>query len=190
MHFELQLAALLKQPEGGLGPMTGALAGADLTMINLESAITHRGTPDPKEREVPDNRYYFRTGRAALDVLAAAGVDVVTMANNHAADYGRVGLADTLRAIRRGPVHVVGIGRNRRAAFTPYRVTVRGTRLAFFGADASFRASTERPIAPAAERASPPAPQPSEMVRSAQDSAPSSARSWTRSVAARRAKGG
>jgi hypothetical protein len=52
------------------------------------------------------------------------------------------------------------------------------------------RSSTERPIAPAAERASQPAPQPSEMVRSAQDSAPSSARSWTRSVAARRAKGG
>jgi hypothetical protein len=138
-HFQLHLAALLGPPQQTLGPIARTLADADLTMVNLESAITHRGTPDPKEREVPENRYYFRTGRVALDVLADAGVDVVTMANNHGADYGPVGLADTLRAIRRGPVHVVGIGRNRRAAFTPYRVTVRGTPLAFFGADASFR---------------------------------------------------
>ncbi len=57
-------------------------------MVNLESAITQRGSPDPKELEAPADRYWFRTSPAALDVLAAAGVDVVTMANNHGADYG------------------------------------------------------------------------------------------------------
>jgi poly-gamma-glutamate capsule biosynthesis protein CapA/YwtB (metallophosphatase superfamily) len=139
MHFELQLAALLDHPRGALGPITRALGAADVTMVNLESAITERGTPEAKELEDPDNRYYFRTSPAALDVLAAAGVDVVTMANNHGADYGPVGLDDTLRAIRNSPVHVVGIGANRSAAFTPYRVTIRDTSFAFFGADASFR---------------------------------------------------
>jgi hypothetical protein len=139
MHFELHLAALLAHPRGALGPITKSLAGADLTMVNLESSISHRGAPDPKELEQPDNRYYFRTSPAALDVLAAAGVDVVTMANNHGADYGRAGLQDTLRAIRRSPVHVVGVGADRHAAFTPYRASVRGTTFAFFGADASFR---------------------------------------------------
>src|SRR3712207_884995 len=108
-------------------------------MVNLESAITGRGTPEAKELEVPSERFYFRTTPAAFDVLAEAGVDVVTMANNHGAAYGPVGLRDTLAAIRRSPIPVVGVGRDRRAAFTPYRVSVRGTDVAFLGADASMR---------------------------------------------------
>ncbi|MGZ4663475.1 MAG: CapA family protein [Frankiaceae bacterium] len=139
LHFELHLAALLEHPEGALGPIAQTLGDADLTMVNLESSISHRGAPEAKELEEPDNRYYFRTSPAALDVLASAGVDVATVANNHGADYGPAGLQDTLRAIRHGPVHVVGVSADRHAAFTPYRVSVRGTSFAFFGADASFR---------------------------------------------------
>jgi len=139
VHFQLQLAALLERPHGDLGPITRPLSGADLTMVNLESAITRRGRPEAKEREVPSQRFHFRTSPAALDLLTRAGVDIVTMANNHGADYGPQGLADTLRAIRRSPIPVVGVGRNQRAAFTPHRVSVRGVDLAYFGADASFR---------------------------------------------------
>jgi poly-gamma-glutamate synthesis protein (capsule biosynthesis protein) len=140
VHFELNLAALLdRRPRGALGPIALTLADADITMVNLESAITERGTPEAKELEDPGQRYHFRTSPAALDVLAAAGVDVVTVANNHGADYGPVGLQDTLRVKRTSPVPVVGIGANRRAAFTPYRVALRGSTFAFFGADGSFR---------------------------------------------------
>jgi len=139
MHFQLHLADLLEQPQGALGPISRTLRAADVAMVNLETAITRRGTPEAKELELPSERFYFRTSPAALDVLDAAGVDVATMANNHGADYGRVGLADTLRAIRSGPVPVVGIGRDRRAAFAPYRVSVRGTDLAFLSGDASMR---------------------------------------------------
>ena len=64
------------------------------------------------------------------------------MANNHAADYGPVGLADTLHAAAHAPVAVVGVGRDRAAAFAPYRVTVHGTDLAFLAADASPREGT------------------------------------------------
>ena len=139
MHFEYQLAALLHHPRGALGPIAETLGAADLTMVNLESSISERGLPEAKELEVPSQRFHFRTSPAALDVLAAAGVDVVTVANNHGADYGPVGLADTLAAIRTSPIPVVGVGRDRRAAFTPYRVSVRGTDFAFFGADGSMR---------------------------------------------------
>ena len=139
VHFQLHLAALLDHPRGALGPITRTLEAADLTMVNLESSITDRGTPEAKELEVPSERYYFRTSPAALDVLAAAGVDVVTMANNHGADYGPVGLRDTLAAIRTSPIPVVGIGRDREAAFTPYRVSVRGTDFAFLAGDGSMR---------------------------------------------------
>lgn len=138
-HFELHLAALLARPRGALGPIARTLSDADLTMVNLESAITERGMPEAKELEPPSQRFHFRTSPAALDVLAAAGVDVATMANNHGADYGPVGLRDTLAAIRKSPVPVIGIGRNRREAFTPYRVSVRGTDFAFLAGDASFR---------------------------------------------------
>ncbi|MFC4786256.1 CapA family protein [Nocardioides sp. MAHUQ-72] len=138
-HFQLQLAALLDHPRGALGPMAGPLAAADLTMVNLESAVAEGGTPDPKELEEPADRYWYRTSPRALVVLERAGVDVVTMANNHGADYGAAGLAETLRARRDGPVAVVGAGRNRRDAFSPYRVSVRGTDFAFLGADASAR---------------------------------------------------
>lgn len=139
VHFQLQLAALLEHPRGALGSITQTLKAADLTMVNLESSITERGTPEAKELEVPRERYYFHTSPAALDVLAAAGVDVVTMANNHGADYGPVGLADTLAAIRTSPIPVIGIGRDRRAAFTAYRVSIRGTDIAFLAADGSMR---------------------------------------------------
>jgi poly-gamma-glutamate synthesis protein (capsule biosynthesis protein) len=139
VHFQLHLAALLEHPRDALGPITRTLKAADLTMVNLESSITGRGTPDAKEREVAGQRYYYRTSPAALDFLAAAGVDVVTMANNHGADYGPIGLKDTLAAIRTSPIPVIGIGRDSQAAFAPYRVSVRGTRFAFLAADASRR---------------------------------------------------
>jgi hypothetical protein len=139
VHFELHLAALLDRPSRTLGPIRRTLADADLTMVNLETAITERGTPEAKELELAAERFHFRTSPAALDVLAAAGVDVLTMANNHGADYGQVGLRDTLRAIRNGPVHVVGIGRSRKKALAPYRVSIRGTDIAFLAADSSFR---------------------------------------------------
>jgi len=143
-HFQLGLAALLDHPGGALGPITLPLRAADLSMVNLESAIGHHGAPDPKERETSAERYWFRTSPEALDVLAAAGVDVVTMANNHGADYGAAGFADTLRARRNAPLDVIGVGRNRRDAFTPYRETIRGTRIAVLAADASFREGMSR----------------------------------------------
>ncbi|HXH77635.1 CapA family protein [Nocardioides sp.] len=139
VHFEAHLARLLRRPKGALGPMAATLRDADLAMLNLESAITERGRRTPKEREGAGNRYHFRTSERALDVLADAGVDVVSMANNHVADYGRVGLSDTLTAARDAPVEVVGIGRDIEQAFAPYRVRVGGLDVAVLAADTAFR---------------------------------------------------
>ena len=62
---------------------------------------------------------------------------MVTVANNHGADYGPEGLRDTLQAVERSPIPVIGVGRDRAAAFAPYRVTVDRTRIAFLAGDAS-----------------------------------------------------
>jgi hypothetical protein len=141
VHFQIQVAALLDDPRG-LGPISRALSDADVTMLNLESAITERGSWDPKSLERPEDRYWFRAPARALDVLADAGVDVVTVANNHGADLGTVGLQDTLLAARNAPLAVIGVGQDRAHAFAPYRVRVHGTDLAFLAADASPLEST------------------------------------------------
>jgi poly-gamma-glutamate synthesis protein (capsule biosynthesis protein) len=114
-------------------------------MVNLETAVTERGTPAPKE-------YRFRTPASAFTALAGAGVDVVTMANNHAVDYGAVGLADTLAARRTSPVRVVGIGENSTDAYAPAVFDVRGRRVAVLGASQlrdwtlqQFGATRDRP---------------------------------------------
>jgi poly-gamma-glutamate synthesis protein (capsule biosynthesis protein) len=103
------------------------LKPADITMVNLETAITTRGTPEPKT-------YHFRAPASAFTALRDAGVDVVTMANNHGVDYGPVGLSDSLAAIKASNFPVVGIGHDAAEAYAPWRTTVRGQRIAFLGA--------------------------------------------------------
>jgi hypothetical protein len=140
--FEGDLERLLESPDTSLAPIRAPTGDADFTMVNLESALTTRGTPDPKSLEAADNRYHFRTSASALSALEAAGVDAVSVANNHGADFGARGLADTLRAKSSGVLPVIGVGRNRADAFTPHRVTLKGQRFAFFAADDSFLEST------------------------------------------------
>lgn len=139
VHFQAHLERLVARPRGALGPIAATLRAADVAMLNLETAVTERGRRDPKELEDADDRYHFRTTPRALDVLAAAGVDVVSVANNHAGDFGAAGLADTLAAARDAAVEVVGAGRDEAEAFTPYRVTEDGVDLAFLAADTVFR---------------------------------------------------
>lgn len=127
VHFEDELRPRLADPASALDPVDGLLGSADVAMVNLETAITDRGEPEPK-------RYTFRTSPAALEALAAASVDVVSMANNHAVDYGADGLDDTLAAKRRAPMPVVGIGKDAKAAFAPAVLDVRGTSVAVLAA--------------------------------------------------------
>ncbi|HEX5919590.1 MAG TPA: CapA family protein, partial [Nocardioides sp.] len=79
VHFEGVAAQLLDRP-GGLGSISRTLREADVAMVNLETPVTRRGRQDPKELENPGDRYWFRTGPRAVDVLADAGVDVVSVA--------------------------------------------------------------------------------------------------------------
>ncbi|MFO6454135.1 MULTISPECIES: CapA family protein [unclassified Aeromicrobium] len=141
VHFEDRLARVVRRSDSTLGPLSTVLQDADVAVVNLETALTSRGSPTRKELETPSARYWFRAPAAALDVLDRSGVDVVSMANNHAGDYGGVGLRDALRAGRRGPVSIVGIGEDAAEAFRPWEEEVRGVRVAVLAADASTRES-------------------------------------------------
>jgi hypothetical protein len=127
-HFEGTLRSQLDSNPGGMfAPIAGVLSGADVAMVNLETAITERGTPDTKA-------YNFRAPARAFGALNAAGIDAVTMANNHGRDYGPVGLADTLAAKPQAGMAVLGVGANATEAYAPWVTEVKGQQLAFFGA--------------------------------------------------------
>ncbi|ABS03810.1 conserved hypothetical protein; putative signal peptide [Kineococcus radiotolerans SRS30216 = ATCC BAA-149] len=125
VHFEGSSAAAL-QPDG-LRPVAPVLSAADLSLVNLETAVTERGQPAAKQ-------YTFRAPAAALTALRGAGVDVIGMANNHSLDYGSVGLSDTLAAGRAAKLPLIGIGQDAEQAFRPYTVNIRGHRVAVLAA--------------------------------------------------------
>lgn len=128
VHFEGVLRTRLDDPATALAPVTDTLAAADLAIVNLETAIGTGGSPDPNKR------YTFRAPPSALEALTAAGVDVATMANNHAVDFGPVALDQTLRAKARAPLSIVGVGRDLDDAFAPALTEVDGTTVATIGA--------------------------------------------------------
>ncbi len=128
VHFEGILETrLAAKPPRVLAPIAPVLSRADIAVVNLETAVTTRGTPQPKQ-------YVFRAPPTAFDALRGGGVDVASMANNHGLDYGDVGLRDSLAAASRYRFPVIGIGRDGKRAYAPYRTTVKGQRIAILGA--------------------------------------------------------
>jgi poly-gamma-glutamate synthesis protein (capsule biosynthesis protein) len=139
VHFSGRIAArLARNPATVFGAAAAGLRRADLTMVNLETAITTGGAQQNK-------LFTFRAPPSALTALRDAGIDVATMANNHGADYGASGLADSLAARRAARFPVLGIGANAAAAFAPYTSTLNGVRVAIFAAD-QVRDETTLPL--------------------------------------------
>src|SRR6185295_18213593 len=79
------------------------LRKADIATANLEGVVSGGGEPQP------GRQYHFRGGPGLLAGAARiAGIDVVSVANNHAVDFGRDALLDTLAAARDAGVRTVG----------------------------------------------------------------------------------
>lgn len=100
------------------------LRDADITIANLEGALTERGLPVEK-------LYNFRTPPRFTSGLAEAGIDVVALGNNHTADYGVVGIQDTLAALDDVGLLYSGAGMDEAAARAPAIVEIEGLRIAF-----------------------------------------------------------
>jgi poly-gamma-glutamate capsule biosynthesis protein CapA/YwtB (metallophosphatase superfamily) len=128
VHFADRVGTrLAADPATVFAQAAPGLAKADLTMVNLETAITTGGDQQNKS-------FTFRAPPSAFTAMKDAGIDVATMANNHGADYGASGLADTLAAIKESRFPVVGIGANAAAAYAPWTTTVNGTKIAILAA--------------------------------------------------------
>lgn len=82
------------------------MQGSDIFMINNEFPYTDRGTP------LANKIFTFRADPANVEILKAMGVDIVSLANNHASDYGEISLLDTLETLERAGIPYVGAGRD------------------------------------------------------------------------------
>ncbi|HEX6230248.1 MAG TPA: CapA family protein [Actinomycetota bacterium] len=100
----------------------------DLTVINLECAVSELGTPVPKE-------FNFRCDPDALPVARRMGVDVANLGNNHAYDFGPEALLDSVRNLRRAGVAPVGAGATQARALEPALFELEGWTVAVVGLD-------------------------------------------------------
>jgi poly-gamma-glutamate capsule biosynthesis protein CapA/YwtB (metallophosphatase superfamily) len=132
-------------PEALVAPeVRAALGEADLVVLNLECCISERG----RRWEAPGKPFFFRAPPRAVELLALLGTDCVTLANNHALDYGVDALADTLNHLAAAGIAVVGAGADLDQARRPALLTAGGLRVAVIGITdhpADFAASPDRP---------------------------------------------
>lgn len=127
-----------------LGPVSALMRGADLAVANLECAITD----SPRLWHGASKAFYFGAPPAAADGLADAGIDMVSLANNHLLDYDVQGLRDTLRHLRRHGILFAGAGEDIAQARAPTVVERAGIRIgmaSFCDHQADFAATRTRP---------------------------------------------
>lgn len=100
------------------------LQAADIAFVNLESPLSDGGEPADKD-------FVFLGPPLAAEGLADAGIDVVTMANNHVLDYGLTALRDTWMHLQAAGIPQTGSGENETEARAPVILTANGLRIAF-----------------------------------------------------------
>ncbi len=81
-----------------LAGVTAALSRADVTFGNLEGVLVDGGEP-AKQCKNPDACYLFRSPVRYAGLLKDAGFDVISLANNHARDFGEEGRTSTMEAL-------------------------------------------------------------------------------------------
>ena len=90
-----------------LGPVAGSLRAADLTAVNHEGTLATTGTSKCGAQPSP-HCFAFRGPPENAGSLRRAGVDVANLANNHAFDFGAIGMGQTVHALERRRVGVTG----------------------------------------------------------------------------------
>ncbi len=102
------------------GQVVDLLRAPDLMVVNLETAVA-----DPGVGGAPVAKpFLFRSPPEALDLLVAAGIDAVGLANNHTLDFGPDALAQMLRELDDRGIQRVGAGLDQEAAYVPLIVEV------------------------------------------------------------------
>lgn len=134
----------LHGPGYPLEPIAALMREADLTVVNLECAITKH----TERWRGEEKAFYFGAPPQAATTLARAGVDMVSLANNHTLDFGVAGLFDTMHQLRKRSIKWTGAGQHLAAACMPAIAERRGIRIgmaAFCDHQADFAAGPQQP---------------------------------------------
>ena len=100
---------------------------ADVSYANLEVPFTNQGSPHPTKSVV------FRAKPENFVGVANAGIELVTLGNNHIVDYGEVGMLQTMQLLDEHEIRYSGAGVSDYFAMLPAFWTERGVRMAFLG---------------------------------------------------------
>src|SRR6516225_9755814 len=100
-------------PEYPWGDTLSLLRSADALIINLECVMSDREEP------WPEKIFTFRSDLKNVAVLTAAGVTAISLANNHAMDYGPEALQDCVDVLVRHGIRTMGAGSSIEAACRP-----------------------------------------------------------------------
>jgi len=122
--------------------LVAAVREADLCVVNLECCISEHGAP------APARAFHFRAPPAAAEALAHLGVDCVTLANNHALDFGPNALLDTFAHLESAGIAWVGAGPDLDLARAPAVLEAGGHRLGLVAVTdhpAAYAAAPGRP---------------------------------------------
>lgn len=101
---------------------------ADIMTINNEFTYSTRGEP------LPNKLYTFRAHPSRVNILKEMGVDIVSLANNHAYDYGEVSLLDTMATLNDADILYYGAGHNLEEAMSPVYFEIDGKTIAYVAA--------------------------------------------------------
>ena len=133
---DIMLARGVTDPRDALRPLSPRLRSADLTVGNLESTLSTEGEP----QQGSDS---FGADPGVIGWLRLAGFDALSLANNHAGDYGDAALLTTARLLQESALEPFGAGKDLTAASRPVVLERHGTRFGFLG----FNAIGETPMA-------------------------------------------
>ncbi len=100
---------------------------SDFGFVNLESPLTYGGDPQGWKDVV------IKGNPALAPAMAKSGINVVTMANNHAGDMGDSGLLDSFKYCKKADITVVGAGKDLKAAQAGAVLKTGGAKTAFLG---------------------------------------------------------
>lgn len=102
--------------------------GSDVFMANQEFPFSNRGSA------AADKQFTFRLPPEKVSLLKEMGIDIVTLANNHALDFGTDALLDTCDTLDEAGIYRVGAGANLEEARKPVIMEIKGKTIGFLGA--------------------------------------------------------
>ena len=122
-------------PEWFWGSTLPILQRVDAAVANLESPITRSDARWNRSWKM----FHFRADPAAIHILQCANIRFVSLANNHALDFGEAGLFDTIRALDAADIRHAGAGRNVAAAAAPAILELSELKVGFIAATDTMR---------------------------------------------------